>query len=52
MELKAPGGRATDDQLKFLDDMDKAGALTCLVEGLDAALATLQGWGLLRGVAA
>ena len=50
MELKAPKGRATDDQLKFLADMDRAGALTCIVEGLDAALCTLHDWGLLRGV--
>jgi hypothetical protein len=49
LELKAVGGRATDDQLKFLDDMDAAGALTALVTGLDAALHTLQCWGLLRG---
>jgi hypothetical protein len=52
MELKAPGGRATDDQLKFLDDMDRAGALTCVAEGLDAALHTLEAWGLVRGKAA
>jgi hypothetical protein len=52
MELKSPGGRATDDQIKFLDDMDRAGALTCIAEGLDAALHTLEGWGLLRWVAA
>lgn len=51
MELKAPGGKATPEQIQFLDDMDRAGALTCIAEGLDAALATLHGWGLLRGVA-
>ena len=52
LELKSAGGRATDEQIKFLDDMDRAGVLTALAEGLDAALHTLEGWGLLRGVAA
>ena len=52
LELKAPGGRATEAQLEFLADMKRAGALTCLAEGLDPALAALEQWGLLRGVAA
>lgn len=51
LELKAPGGTASDNQLKFLADMDKAGAYTCLAEGLDRALAVLEQWGLLRGQA-
>ena len=51
LELKAPCGRPTDEQIKFLDDMDKAGVLTAIVMGLNAALHTLEGWGLLRGVA-
>jgi hypothetical protein len=50
LELKAPNGRATDAQIEFLADMEKAGAFTCLAEGLDAALAALEEWGLLRGV--
>ena len=49
LELKAPGGRATESQLQFLADMERAGACTCLAEGLDAALHKLEGWGLLRG---
>jgi hypothetical protein len=52
LELKAEGGRATEDQRQFLADMEKAGAFTCLAEGLDPALAALEKWGLLRGVAA
>jgi VRR-NUC domain len=52
LELKAQGGRATEDQRQFLADMEKAGAFTCLAEGLTSALATLEKWGLLRGVAA
>ena len=49
MELKAPGGRATEAQLKFLSDIDAAGAFTAMPDSLDAALATLESWGLLRG---
>lgn len=52
LELKAPGGRATDAQLEFLADMEKAGAFTCVAEGLDPAVRTLEAWGLLRGVSA
>jgi hypothetical protein len=51
MELKAEGGRATEQQRDFLMDMEKAGALTCLAFGLDRALAALEQWGLLRGTA-
>lgn len=48
LELKAPGGRASEAQLKFISDIDRAGAYTALAEGLDAALATLEAWSLLR----
>lgn len=48
LELKAPGGRASEAQLKFIADIDRAGAFTALAEGLDAALATLEAWSLLR----
>lgn len=49
LELKAEGGRATVHQLEFLSDMEQAGAFTAMPTGLDAALATLEAWGLLRG---
>lgn len=49
LELKAPGGRATEAQLEFLSDMDRAGAFCCVAEGLDRAIAVLEGWNLLRG---
>ena len=49
LELKAPKGKPTEAQLQFLADMEKAGVRTCLAEGLDPALATLERWGLLRG---
>ena len=52
LELKAPKGKATESQLKFLADMERAGANTCLAVGLDAALRKLENWGLLRGKAA
>jgi hypothetical protein len=52
MELKAPGGRATETQLEFIADIERAGAFTAIAEGLDEALATLQAWGLLRGAIA
>jgi hypothetical protein len=49
LELKANGGRVTKGQHEFLSDMERAGAYTCLAEGLDRALKTLEAWGLLRG---
>lgn len=48
LELKAEGGRATEAQLAFLQDIDRAGAFTALAEGLDAALRTLEAWGLIK----
>ena len=52
LELKADGGRATPKQLQAVADMEAAGAYCCIAEGLDRALAVLESWGLLRGVAA
>lgn len=49
LELKAPGGRPTLAQIAFLGDAERAGAFTAMPEGLDAALATLESWGLLVG---
>jgi hypothetical protein len=49
LELKAPGGRASEAQLAFLAEMERAGAHCALAEGLDRALATLEAWGLLKG---
>lgn len=48
LELKAEGGRASEAQLKFLSDIDRAGAHTAMPAGLDAALATLEAWGLIK----
>jgi hypothetical protein len=48
LELKAEGGKATEAQIQFLGDVERAGAYTAIPRGLDAALATLESWGLLR----
>jgi hypothetical protein len=50
LELKAPAGKPTEEQLEFIADMERAGAFTCVAVGLDQAIATLETWGLLRGV--
>jgi hypothetical protein len=50
IELKAENGRPTEAQIEFLSDIEKAGAFTAMPRGLDAAIATLEAWGLLRGV--
>ena len=49
LELKAEGGRTTDNQLATIAALREAGAFTAITEGLDRALAVLEGWGLLRG---
>jgi hypothetical protein len=49
LELKAEGGRATDNQLECIAALREAGAFTAIAEGLDRALACLESWGLLRG---
>lgn len=51
LELKALGGTATDAQQSFIHDMARAGAETCIAEGLDEALAFLEKHGLLKGKA-
>jgi hypothetical protein len=49
VELKAPGGRSTEAQLRFRNDVNAAGGFATEAVGLDAALGCLQVWGLLRG---
>lgn len=48
LELKRPGGRATDEQQKFLDDIRQNGGHGVVAEGLDEALGCLALWGLLK----
>jgi hypothetical protein len=50
LELKADNGRPTVEQLAFLSEIERAGAFTAMPRGLDAAIATLEAWGLLKGV--
>jgi hypothetical protein len=49
LELKVEGGRATEMQLKMLNDLSMAGVCTAIATGLDEALTILHDWGLLRG---
>jgi hypothetical protein len=52
LELKAPGGRATESQIAFQQDALAAGCCAAIATGIDQALAVLKSWGLLRGAAA
>ena len=49
LELKAEGGRPTEAQLATMAAIEAAGAYCCIAEGLDPALAVLEGGQLLRG---
>jgi VRR-NUC domain len=51
LELKAPGGRPSEPQLDFMARFADAGGHTCIAEGLDRAVACLEGWGLVLGKA-
>jgi hypothetical protein len=48
LELKRPGGRLSEAQLEFLARFNDAGGHSAVAHGVDAALAALAGWGLLR----
>lgn len=48
LEIKAPGGRATESQLAFLGAIDREGGYGAIAEGLDQAIATLERWELLK----
>ena len=48
-DFKTEGGRISDAQRDFRCDMEKAGEDIAVAVGVDAALDTLSGWGLLRG---
>ena len=49
LELKADGGKPTPAQANTMAAMERAGATVAHAQGLDAALAQLEAWGLLRG---
>jgi hypothetical protein len=48
LELKAPGGKLTDNQRATHSAMITAGAQVATADNLDDALALLEGWGLCR----
>lgn len=49
LELKkAKGGVPSEDQMKFVSDINMAGGYACIAEGLPQAICILENWGLLR----
>lgn len=48
LELKAPGGKASESQFNFLSDIKINGGEIALAEGIDEALCCLETWGLIR----
>lgn len=48
LELKAPGGRPTEAQIKFASDWEKINGFYCCAFDLDVVLAVLEAWGLIR----
>lgn len=48
LELKRPNGRLSREQREMLAAFDRAGAFTAVGYGLDAALAIIEAWGLIR----
>jgi hypothetical protein len=52
MELKAANGKMAESQIEAISRLQRAGAITAVCVGLDVALRTLEGWGILRGKAA
>ncbi len=52
LELKAEGGRASEAQLEAIIRIRDAGGYAAIAEGIDRALACLEGWGILKGRAA
>ena len=48
LELKSDTGRPSKEQAAFIEDVIAAGGTACWANSLDAALAALKNWGLLR----
>jgi hypothetical protein len=48
LELKSDTGRPSKEQAAFIEDVIAAGGTACWANSLDAALAALLNWGLLR----
>lgn len=51
LELKAPGGKLSENQTETQRNMAAAGATLGVAWSLDEALGQLESWGLLRGAA-
>jgi hypothetical protein len=52
LELKAiGGGNPTEEQQKFIADVNAAGGFAVCAKGLDLALKVLEAWGLVKGAA-
>jgi len=49
LELKAPGRRATVEQMQFLTEMGEQGAFTGICDSIDTALRLLESWKLIVG---
>jgi len=49
LELKTENGRPTAEQLAFIHRLNAAGGYGAVAYGLDAALASLEAWHLLKG---
>jgi hypothetical protein len=49
LELKTEHGKATEGQLRAIEDIRAAGGHAQICHGLDSAISALEGWGLLRG---
>ena len=49
LELKADNGKLSPKQTETMAQMEMAGATVAVATGLDAAIAQLEGWGLLIG---
>jgi hypothetical protein len=52
LELKAPGGKTTENQLRMQAEINAADGYATIAEGLDRAIACLEEWGILRGKSA
>jgi len=50
LELKADRGRLSPAQTECHARLEAAGAIVAVARGLDAAIAQLEEWGLLRGM--
>jgi hypothetical protein len=52
IELKTEKGKVSEAQFKAVENIRNAGGFACICHGLDRALACLETWGIIKGVAA